>query len=200
MYGRFYFTYALVVCDFTKAVGLKQKASLAHSFNSGLEMKMMSLNINGVHQSQKRNAFLAMQMQHKWGVLLPSDTRVHAWTKRNLKTAWKSKQSSARRKGTLNVGGRTAIFFYKEVKAKSYHHNPALVEILALWTACGPGDLFSILSIYAPATTHIVKAFLLTRFVPTSRGIHPRTNASLVEILTLLIVQRLTALEFPLVV
>jgi hypothetical protein len=41
------------------------------------EMKLISLNINGVHQGQKRNAFLAMQMQHKWGVALLSDTRVH---------------------------------------------------------------------------------------------------------------------------
>jgi exonuclease III len=58
------------------------------------EMKLISLNINGVHQSQKRNAFLAMQMQHKWGVALLSDTRVHDLDEEVpfLNTAWKCKQ------------------------------------------------------------------------------------------------------------
>jgi exonuclease III len=82
------------------------------------EMKLMSLNINGVHQSQKRNAFLAMQMQHKWGVVLLSDTRVHDLDKEEpfLKTAWKCKQSFWS-KGTPNVGG-TAILFHKQVEVK----------------------------------------------------------------------------------
>jgi hypothetical protein len=58
------------------------------------EMKLISLNINGVHQSQKKNAFLAMQIQHKWGVALLSDTRVHDLDKEVpfLNTAWKCKQ------------------------------------------------------------------------------------------------------------
>jgi exonuclease III len=129
------------------------------------EMKLISLNINGVHQSQKRNDFLAMQMQHmKWGVALLSDIRVYDLDKEVhfLNTAWKCKQGFWS-KGTPNAGG-TAILFYKSVDVKFCHHDAGgrYSRVDFLWE----GELFTLVCIYAPANHTDRNSFFADKLFP----------------------------------
>jgi exonuclease III len=101
---------------------LKKTKSASSTPSNVLEIKLLSININGVHTVSKRNNLLAMQMHHNRGIMLLADTRVHDDREiPSLNRAWKCKEGFWS-KGTPNVGG-TAVLFYKLVIVQSSHHD-----------------------------------------------------------------------------